>query len=214
MKRIALVYLLILASVILLHPHIFSHISYNILVYAALVIASLFIMSNADLRYPAFIIFLPFALFPFIRCYFKVPFIFCQACPRKCPFGNLRLFIIPAFLLKNLKDRHWCYKLCPVGTLQDWQGSLSGKRICLPGWISSIRYFFLAFTLFIVISLLYKPVQGFFFRGVYNLYLPTLAIFMLIFAASFFIPRFWCNCFCPVGTLSSLILKIRKKSYR
>ena len=78
-------------------------------------------IKNPFLKIIYFILFLPIAAIPFIKCYFKIPFIFCKACPRKCVFGELRPFIIPSFLLLNLDKRFWCYKLCPCGILQDYQ---------------------------------------------------------------------------------------------
>ena len=39
------------------------------------------------------ILFLPVAFFPMLRCYFKVPYIFCKVCPRKCPWGELYTII-------------------------------------------------------------------------------------------------------------------------
>ncbi|MCK5283549.1 MAG: 4Fe-4S binding protein [Nanoarchaeota archaeon] len=166
------------------------------------------------LKYPAFFVFLPFALIPLIRCYFKVPYVFCRVCPRKCPWGELRPFIVPAFLLQNLDCRFWCFKLCPFGTLQDYQCRISKKRICLPKWVKLVRYVFLAFTVFVVMALIFnlgKIEGGFFFRGNFDFVLPTIIFSFVVLVLAFFIPRFFCNYFCPIGSFGDIMLKAENR---
>ena len=159
--------------------------------------------------------FLPAVYFPIMRCYFKVPYIFCKTCPRKCPFGELRPFIIPSFLLLNLDKRFWCFKLCPFGTLQDYQCRVSKKRIHLPKWLSKIRYIFLALTAIAVLGLIFTPTYfDFFFKGEHHLYLWTFVISLIIFLLAFFIPRFFCNYFCPIGSFGDIALKAQNKFKR
>ena len=146
------------------------------------------------------------------RCYFKVPYIFCRACPRKCPWGELRPFIIPSFLLLNLDKRFWCFKLCPFGTLQDYQSKISNKRINLPRWLRNIRYLILLFVIIVVLVLIFNETfYLLFFNGNYNVSLIVLSIAIIIFILAFFIPRFWCNYFCPIGSFSDLVLKLENK---
>ena len=58
--------------------------NYYYIVYFAIIAAFLFVFlkmssyfkdATGYLKHPAFFIFLPFALFPVVRCYFKMPFI-------------------------------------------------------------------------------------------------------------------------------------------
>jgi polyferredoxin len=158
------------------------------------------------------LLFLPVALFPLVRCYFNLPYIFCRACPRKCPWGELAPIIIPSAAFMNLDKRFWCYKLCPFGTIQDYQIRMSKKRIPLPGWLPKIRYLFLAFIIFVVLALFLNPDFGLsFFRGDYHLVMATALAAIVIFFLAFFIPRFWCNYFCPVGSFGDLALRLQSK---
>jgi len=190
-------------------------------VYFSLIIAFLIVffkiiqkkeIKNKNLKIIFGLLFLPAALFPVIRCYFKIPYIFCRACPRKCPFGELRSFIIPSFVLVNLDKRFWCYNLCPFGTLQDHQCKLSKIRIKLPKWLSYLRYLFLLFTIIIVLLLIFNENFYFlFFKGDFHLVLGTFIAAIIIFILAFFIPRFWCNYFCPIGSFGDLVLKLENK---
>jgi len=157
------------------------------------------------------LIFLPAIILPLLRCYFKVPYIFCRACPRKCPWGELASFIIPGFLVLNLDRRFWCFKLCPLGTLHDYQSRVSDRRIRLPVWLRYIRYIFLLFVIITVTLLLLNFQADFFFIGTYHLVLGTAIIALIIFQLAFFIPRFWCNYFCPIGCVGDLGLKVGKR---
>ncbi|MEA2035912.1 MAG: 4Fe-4S binding protein [Nanoarchaeota archaeon] len=158
------------------------------------------------------LIFLPIALFPAFRCYFKIPYIFCRQCPEKCPWGVLRPFIIPSFLLLNLDRRFWCYKLCPFGTLQDLQYKVSPKRICLPKWLINIRYIFLIFVIVVIVRVALNPeFYGGMFKGEYHFAIISFSVVTLIFLIAFFIPRFWCNYFCPIGSFGDLMLKVQNK---
>jgi polyferredoxin len=192
---------------------------YAYVVYSALAICFIFILFKKKLskflpylKYPAFFIFMPFAFFPVLRCYFKVPFIFCKACPRPCPWGLLTPFIVPAFLVQNLDSRFWCYKLCPFGALQDCQSQISPVRIRTARWLSAIRYLFLAFTILVVFLLIFKVsdlATGFFFKENHEMYIWGLTIAATIFVFAFFIPRFFCNYFCPIGGFSDMVLKVK-----
>jgi len=201
--------------------NLFLNSNYFILLYISVIIAFILLLSklfrktelkNNTLKIIYFIIFLPVAAIPFIKCYFNVPFIFCKACPRKCVFGEVRPFIIPSFLLLNLDKRFWCYKLCPCGTLQDYQKKLCKKRIKLPSSFTYLRYIILLFTVIMVILLIFNEnLKNLFFVGTYKIIIPTLIIAAVIFFLCFFIPRFWCNYICPVGSFGDLILKIENK---
>ncbi|HQH28991.1 MAG TPA: hypothetical protein PLP17_16480, partial [Oligoflexia bacterium] len=59
--------------------------------------------------------------YPLGRCYFSLPYLFCHVCPRKCVFGFLRPYLVPAALIMNLERRHWCFHACPIGTVHDCQ---------------------------------------------------------------------------------------------
>lgn len=158
------------------------------------------------------ILFLPLALFPAMRCYFKIPYIFCKICPRKCFWGEITPVIIPSFIFLNLDKRFWCYKLCPFGTLQEYQCKVIKKRICLPKWLQHIRWLFLILTIAIILLSFYaKDSLQWFFRGTHHFYIWVTIISLIIFLLAFFIPRFWCNYFCPIGSCGDLMLKVEGK---
>ena len=88
------------------------------------------------------IIFLPFVLLPAFRCYFKVPYVFCRACPDKCPWGLSRTFFFISFVGLNLSGRFWCTAVCPLGTFQavSWSHSETahGQRTFQRRWSRSM----------------------------------------------------------------------------
>jgi len=204
--------------------NLFLNRGYFILVYISLIFAFVLIISklfkkinikNSILKIIYFTIFLPVAVIPFIKCYFKIPYIFCKACPRKCVFGELRPFIIPSFLLLNLDKRFWCYKLCPCGTVQDYQAKMCKKRIRLPKLLNYSRYLILLFTVSMVLLLIFNEnLKNPFFHGAYIISLVTLGVAGILFMLCFFIPRFWCNYICPIGTVGELGLRIEKEINR
>ncbi|MBW2974108.1 4Fe-4S binding protein [Candidatus Woesearchaeota archaeon] len=195
---------------------------YFILVYISVIFAFVIVllklyrknwMDNKLLKNIYLAIFFPVAAIPFIKCHFKVPFIFCRACPRRCAFGELRPFLIPSVLLLNLDRRSWCYRLCPPGTLQDYQAKVCRKRLKLPGWLIYVSYLFLSFTVILVLLVLFNErFKNPFFIGRYQFVVVTFAAASIIFLLSFFIPRFWCNYICPVGCAGDLALKVVKKT--
>ena len=167
-----------------------------------------------------FIILSPLVLYPIFRCFFKIPYIFCHVCPRKCIFGYLRPYTVPAVLLLNLDKRSWCYNLCPYGMLQDSAYKVKSKKIKLPKFLSHLKYLVLTLIIFLYFKILIGKPQpdlsggiffNYFFKDVFSFTLIILIAFVVIFLLSFFIHRFWCNYFCPIGAVSDLILKLENK---
>jgi polyferredoxin len=200
--------------------------NYYAIIYLALILGFIFVLLKDKspikkwvpwLKYPYYILFLPLAVFPVVRCYFRVPYVFCKTCPNKCPWGVLRPVMIPAFVLQNLDCRFWCFKMCPCGTLQDYQCKMVKKRIKLPKWLKGIRWVFLVLTVFVVVMMaldINDFRSGFLYTGVYHALALTLIAGGIIFSLCFFIPRFWCNYFCPIGSFGDLMLKVEGKLAR
>jgi hypothetical protein len=195
--------------------------NYFIIVYLALFVALVLIaikhfkkikLNHKWMRIIFGILFFPVVMFPIFKCYFKIPYIFCRRCPQKCPWGLLRPVLVPSLLVLNLDKRFWCYNMCPIGTMQDYQASISKKRIRIPKWIMNIRYIFLALIAFITIKLLFNLRAGeFFFKFTHHFYIWSFSVAVIIFLISFFIPRFWCNHICPIGSFGDLVLKSENK---
>ncbi len=156
------------------------------------------------------ILFLPVVLLPVFRCYFKVPYVFCRACPSPCPWGILRGVAFPAFLLMNLFSKYWCTTLCPFGTFQECQDRLSPKRFKLPAWTG----FFAYLVLFLVTGLYLLTLFDvswvrWFETGRYAWMGVTVAVAALLLAVSFLIPKFFCRYFCPVSVIDGMVVHSR-----
>lgn len=172
------------------------------------------------MKWAYFFVFLPITLFPVLRCYFRLPYLFCRVCPEPCPWGQITRggqmtkFTVPSFLVMNLRSWFWCYKLCPLGTIQDSQAMVCKYRFRLPSWLQYVRYLFLMSAILLVALTFNKSL---YFQGPWAYYgswgytLQSLSVAAVIFTLAFFIPRFWCNYFCPIGSFSDLVLKVEDK---
>lgn len=203
---------------------------YIILIFFILILGLFFILfSKIDLiiklrqKIPKifyFIILAPMVIYPIFRCFFKIPYIFCHTCPRKCIFGYLRPYTVPSVLLLNVDKRSWCYNLCPCGMLQDSAYKFKSKKIKLLKLFSYFKYLFLIVITFLYFKILIDKPQpdlaggiffNYFFKDAFSFSLIILIAFVVIFLLSVFIHRFFCNYFCPIGTVSDLILKFENK---
>ena len=149
------------------------------------------------------VVFLPLVLLPVFRCWFKVPYIFCDVCPEQCPWGISRIIIFNTAILLNLSGKFWCGNLCPLGTFQECQANISKRSFKLPSWANLSAYAIL--VLFIVmyyLALSGSHALAFFEIGRYGWVVTTVSIALLILFTAFFIPRFWCRYACPVGTIA------------
>lgn len=157
------------------------------------------------------IIFLPILILPAFRCSFKVPYIFCQACPTKCPWGISRAFIFSGALLMNLYERFWCAYLCPLGTIQARQARASKWNFRLPSWAGYSVYIALLLTIGIYsLSLSGSRLTGYFEAGYYILVWKTMFAAAAIFAAAFFYPMFLCRYMCPVSAIAGICEALKK----
>jgi len=192
---------------------------YFAIVYFALLIGAVLVFISPKIpqlrkytRYVYFIIFIPVAVFPMIRCFFKVPYIFCHICPRQCPWGQLSKATIPVFLAMNFDCRFWCYNLCPLGSVQDYQSTVCKARLKWPEFIRHVRYLILAGVVFALSAVFFADARfRFLFNGEYMIGKLTIIFFLIVILLSFCIPRLWCRYFCPIGTVGDICLKIRKK---
>ena len=151
------------------------------------------------------VIFLPLVLLPVFRCYFRVPYIFCDVCPDQCPWGISRILIFNTAILLNISGKFWCGNLCPFGTFQECQANISKLNFKLPYWsiLSAYASLFLFITMY-YLAFSESRALAFFEIGRYGWVAITASITLLIVLASFLIPRFWCRYACPVGTIAKL----------
>ena len=158
------------------------------------------------------LIFLPVLLLPVFNCYFKVPYVFCRACPNRCPWGMLRTFVFNSFILLNLSEKLWCSALCPFGTLQESQIGFSKQSFKLPAWTAVFAYIVLFAVAGMYLLTLFRSRWTEFFNLDRYAWVGGTALAALgIFAASFFIPKFWCRYFCPVGAIAELSSNLRAR---
>lgn len=166
-------------------------------------------------------------LLPLVRCYFFVPWLFCHVCPRRCVFGLLRPYLIPAALLANTFGRRWCSQSCPLGVGQD---GLHANRACHCGSGAvrrTGRLYWASLAVILAVALAYwgvregyqeraAPTGDWFtavFRNAYAVQPWTLAIggAGVIFA---FVLRRWFCYGCPVGATSDLISRLTRSAAR
>ena len=165
-------------------------------------------------RWASFLVLGTAVFYPLFRCFFTVPWLFCHVCPRKCIFGYVRPFLIPAALVMNLDRRTWCQGSCPIGTLFD------GEARALPRSRRAsrlLRFGALGVLVFTVIA--YFKVQwdleaqpevpGDWYTFFYRNSFAVSAAVIVIAAALILVAARWrrpfCEALCPVGQLSELV---------
>ena len=160
------------------------------------------------------VILLPVIILPVFRCSFKVPYVFCRICPNKCPWGISRTFIFSAILTMNLSGRFWCFYLCPFGTFQECQVQISKQNLKVPFRIGFLSYPALLLTAWMYsLTLLGSQMAVYFAAGYYVWMERTVFAALAIITAAFFIPKFWCRFFCPVGIIAELTSILRRRVF-
>ncbi|MBD3260219.1 MAG: 4Fe-4S binding protein [Candidatus Altiarchaeales archaeon] len=152
-----------------------------------------------------YIFFLALWLMPFLRCRFKVPFLFCHACPGKCAWGFYRSSFIPVFLALNLDRRFWCWRLCPLGQIQD--KVFRGSGVSVPAQAGYLRYVVLLFTVLVLALGLSHT-----YKAAYVYSALSLGLLFFLLGGSFFVRRSFCTYLCPVGAFSDLVLEVENKA--
>ncbi|MEL6761223.1 MAG: FMN-binding protein [Myxococcota bacterium] len=122
----------------------------------------------------------------------------------------------PLILRKNI----YCAWMCPFAAIEEALAASGGIKFSLSPrarkfarrgtfallWLSLM----LAFLQHDASAATYEPFFIFSFIGTdFQWYLATLALL-----GSFFVPRFWCRFFCPVGEILSAIVKLRGQLHR
>ena len=156
------------------------------------------------------IIFLPVLLLPVLRCYFKVPYVFCRSCPDKCPWGISRTFFFSTFVGINLSGRFWCTTFCPFGTFQECQTQISNKHF-KPFWqlgASSYVILFLVAGMYFLDFFGLRRI-GLFGLGEYAWATMSVLAAILIIAVAFFVTKPWCRYICPIGTIAELSFRLK-----
>lgn len=132
----------------------------------------------------------------------------------------LFLFFLLPIILALLWGEIYCRYLCPLGAFQEFifQGGKLTKCSCfrkkiLPKgqWQNYFRYFFLAFTVLLLL-IFRKPILCGVdpFGALFSRFITTASIVFLalLIILSLFIYRPWCRFFCPYGAFLSLLSKL------
>ncbi len=169
------------------------------------------------LRWVYFLGFSLAVFYPIFRCYFRVPYLFCHVCPRKCIFGLLRPYLVPAVLIMNLEKRFWCHRACPIGTLYDCQARLCRQSRRAPAWLRSIAYSALAFTAVAYFKVMWdlghQPAVAFdwytfFYSNQFAVSGAVIAAAAVLIVIAYRLRRSFCELLCPIGSSSDLLLRL------
>ncbi len=166
--------------------------------------------SSNIIRTTYLIVFLPVVLFPVLICYFRIPYLLCQRCPKKCIWGYLRPILIPSFLVVNLQNKIWCATYCPVGFMQGLLGSLIKKK-CRPKQLKYLGYLILGTIIMLYFLIQKTEIFSRAFKHTYSTSLVVIVVAGIMLIGSVFVSRLWCNNFCPIGTTSDIISSGEKK---
>jgi spermidine synthase len=163
--------------------------------------------------------FLSFSLavsYPVFRCYFSVPYLFCHVCPRKCIFGFLRPYLVPAVLIMNLKRRFWCYQACPIGTLSDCQARVCKASRRVPARLRAVSFAVLGFTAVAYFKIMWdldhQPAVAldwytFFYNNLFAVSAGVIGVAVALIMLGYRLRRSFCEILCPVGAFSDLLLR-------
>jgi spermidine synthase len=166
-----------------------------------------------------FAVLLPAGAFPVARCYFAVPFLFCHVCPRPCIFGIVRPYAVPAAVIANLFDHHFCQKVCPLGACQAACERLRRPRARRIAALSIVRWGALAF---VVLAYFLgerdhgSGIEGHgfwaaFFRNAYAPSTAVLACAAALLVGALFIRRPFCEGLCPIGAVADLADRLGRR---
>jgi hypothetical protein len=168
-----------------------------------------------------YLLFSIIVFFPVFKCYFQIPYLFCHVCPRKCPFGFLRPYLIPAALIMNLTRRAWCFRFCPLGTLQSCYAR--SVRSGLKTALQILALAVLGITAYSYFKISTDAQSAFkfnndwyisLFRNSYDVSVWVLGGAAVLLLITIFLPRLFCRALCPVGNLSALIQFLEKRTER
>lgn len=171
------------------------------------------------LRWVYFVSFAVAVFYPIFRCYFRVPYLFCHVCPRKCVFGFVRPYLVPAVLIMNLENRFWCHNACPLGTLQDGEA-----RVCPRSRHAPERFRLFATGVLVFTALAYFKVMWdldgqpavafdwytFFFNNVFSVSAAVVGTALALLLTAARLRRTFCEALCPVGTFSEWVLRLER----
>lgn len=113
-----------------------------------------------------------------------------------------------------LNRNFYCSHVCPFGSLQELAGSYKNKKIVIHPRLAHVLHWIKLCYFLIIVGLVAGGIgvhlhffEPFFTFTLASVPLITLLIFVLFLAASFFLPRSWCQFVCPTGAVIRSFLK-------
>ncbi len=168
------------------------------------------------LRWAYFLSFSLAVSYPIFRCYFSVPYLFCHVCPRKCIFGFLRPYLVPAAVIMNLERRFWCYQACPIGTLSDCQARVCKASRRVPARWRAVSFAVLGFTAVAYFKIMWdldhQPAVAFdwytfFYNNLFAVSAGVIGVAAALIILGYRLRRSFCEMLCPVGAFADLLLR-------
>ncbi len=144
----------------------------------------------------------PLFFYPFSFCPFKLPYLYCFACPARCNWGRTRWIVLLIVLGLNVKEGLFCNYLCPLGTMQALLFKLKSRKFVLPQFMHNFKYIILALIVIVIMATGLPGSPGHKFMGLRVLFL---GIFCLSIVLSIFISRVFCYILCPIRALSQIL---------
>jgi Na+-translocating ferredoxin:NAD+ oxidoreductase RnfG subunit len=119
-------------------------------------------------------------------------------------------FVLPLFMNKSF----YCAHVCPYGAAQELMGKLNKKKFKIPSkLIKCLKYIKMVFFYAIVLAVILKfefdlaslePFSAFLVSVASPMVIVLATVFLII---SIFVPKAWCNYFCPTGYLLDVFRK-------
>ncbi|MBN3038804.1 MAG: 4Fe-4S binding protein [Candidatus Omnitrophica bacterium] len=149
-----------------------------------------------------------FGVFAF--CPFRLPYIYCAICPRRCPWYHIRGYIVLAAIVLNLKNNMFCNRLCPFGTVQIFLSKMGLRKFKIPRFLLSLKHVSVLILLLLIImtfhpQMIIQSIWGIDLDQIFitNMRYILLVFFVLGIMASLFSYRFFCYSLCPIRALST-----------
>lgn len=153
-----------------------------------------------------YIVFSLVVFFPVLRCWFRVPYVFCHACLRPCVFGLVRPYVVWGAAVMNLSAYPWCHHVCPVGLLLRAQPGFPAAPTRAAGRFRAGVFVFVVAAYFVGLygRDAYEragTIYHFFLRHSYAASAVVLAVAAGFLVANLRVRPSFCRLACPIGAL-------------
>ncbi|RMF24121.1 MAG: hypothetical protein D6760_04055, partial [Deltaproteobacteria bacterium] len=171
------------------------------------------VMRSESVRAFHYAVFSLAAFYPLVRCYFRVPYVFCHVCPRVCVFGYLRPYWVPAAVLMNLGSYSWCRRMCPVGAVFERRPRAGTPQRRVARAAAVVRTGVLVAVGWAYFAVIGSPstdsptsgdLYSVVFKNGFTVSAAVLAAVAALWWLSRWVPRSFCQLACPIGASCDL----------